>query len=260
MLRTKTGFPQESEVVLCTVTNIQYNSVFAKIDEYQDLVGMIHISEISPGRIRNIRDYVKEGKVIVCKVLRVHDRRGHVDLSLRRVGENQRRKKLEDVKLEQKAEKILEFAAQKLKTKKVDLFKKIEKEVYAEYDSLYASFEDVIENDTSLKSLGIDLKIVEVLEEEIRQKIKPSVVELKGNINITSYDSDGISIVKEALAKAKKVDESISITYEGAGNFKIKINAKDYKEAEDTLKEAVSKGEDYAKSKDATFEFVKIEN
>ncbi len=56
---TKVGFPKESEIVICTVTNIQYNSVFVKLDEYKNLQGMIHISEISPGRIRNLRDFVK---------------------------------------------------------------------------------------------------------------------------------------------------------------------------------------------------------
>ena len=68
MLYKKQGYPEEEELVLCTVTNVQHHSVFVNIDEY-NLSGMIHISEVSPGRIRNIRDYVKEGKVIVCKVL-----------------------------------------------------------------------------------------------------------------------------------------------------------------------------------------------
>ena len=95
MSEKKKGFPQESEIVLCTVSNISYNSVFVKLDEYINLQGMIHISEISPGRIRNIRDYVKPGKVIVCKILRIHQQKGHIDLSLRRVTESQRRKKPE---------------------------------------------------------------------------------------------------------------------------------------------------------------------
>ena len=93
MLYKKQGFPEESELVMCTVSNIQYHSVFADLDEY-GRQGMIHISEISPGRIRNIRDYVKEGKKIVCKVLRVNSERGHIDLSLRRVNEAQRKNKI----------------------------------------------------------------------------------------------------------------------------------------------------------------------
>ena len=55
MIYKKTGLPEDSEIVMCTVTKIQYSSVFVKIDEY-GISGMIHISEIAAGRIRNIRD------------------------------------------------------------------------------------------------------------------------------------------------------------------------------------------------------------
>jgi len=65
MLLKKEGFPERDEFVLCTVTNIQFHSVFVDLDEYVK-PGMIHISEISPGRIRNIRDFVKEGKKVVA--------------------------------------------------------------------------------------------------------------------------------------------------------------------------------------------------
>ena len=64
MLLKKHGFPEESEIVLCTVTKVQYDSVFVNLNEYGKL-GVIHISEISPGRIRNIRDFVKEGRIII---------------------------------------------------------------------------------------------------------------------------------------------------------------------------------------------------
>ena len=84
MLLKKEGFPEEDELVMCTVTQVQFHSVFVTLDEY-DKGGMIHISEVSPGRIRNIRDFVREGKKIVCKVLRVNEEKGHIDLSLRRV-------------------------------------------------------------------------------------------------------------------------------------------------------------------------------
>ena len=107
MLYKKKGLPEEGDIALCTVTAIKGHSVFARMDEYKDLVGMIHVSEVSPGRIRNIRDFVKEGKTIICKVLKTYPDRGHVDLSLRRVSEGLRRTKLQQVKQEQTAEKII---------------------------------------------------------------------------------------------------------------------------------------------------------
>ena len=123
MFYKKSVFPQESELVLCTVKKVLYHSVFVSLDEYLNLDGMIHISEVSPGRIRNIRDFVKEDKKIICKVLRVNKEKKHIDLSLRRVSISLRKKKNNEYKQEQKSEKILEFAAKKLKINIEDIYK-----------------------------------------------------------------------------------------------------------------------------------------
>ena len=55
MFYKREGFPHEEEITLCTVKKILHNSVFASLDEYKDREGIIHISEIAPGRIRTIR-------------------------------------------------------------------------------------------------------------------------------------------------------------------------------------------------------------
>lgn len=260
MLEKKTGFPKESELVLCTVTNIQYNSVFVKLDEYDKLQGMIHISEISPGRIRNLRDFVKEGKVIVCKVLKINKERGHIDLSLRRVNEMQRRQKNEDIKLGQKAEKIVEFACKELGVELKTLFEQIKDLVTKEYDTVYSAFEDVVENDLDLKTLGLDENVAKVLEEQIRQKIKPASVKIEGILTLVSYEPNGVDIVKEALIKAEAVSEQLNINYEGGGHFKVEVVAPEYKEAEKILDETLKIAQDHMVKNKGEFKFERIEH
>jgi len=51
MLYQRKGIPEENEIVLCKVTKIYPNSVFVDLLEYAK-PGMVHISEVSPGRIR----------------------------------------------------------------------------------------------------------------------------------------------------------------------------------------------------------------
>src|SRR3989339_907416 len=106
MLYRKKGLPEVDEIVLCKVTKLFPNSVFVDLLEYGDS-GMVHISEVSPGRIRNLRDYVSIGRQIVCKVLRLDREKGHIDLSLRRVNSTQRVEKLEEIKQELKAEALV---------------------------------------------------------------------------------------------------------------------------------------------------------
>jgi len=234
MFYHKKGFPEEGELVMCTVTSVQYNSVFVEIDEFGK-TGMIHISEVSPGRIRNIRDYVVEGKKIVCKVLRIHHERGHIDLSLRRVSEGQRRKKVNQLKKEQVCEKIIEFVASNLKKDVKSIYDPVFEKVFDEYGGLSDCFSDIVKGDFDIKNLGLDKKTESLLKEIITQRIKPELVEIKGEFNLISYAPEGVDVIKEALLKGEKIDGDFSIKYKGAGKYTLEIIAETYKEAEDIL-------------------------
>ena len=256
MLYMRKGFPEEDEIVMCTVTKIFPHSVFVNIDEFNK-TGVIHISEISPGRIRNIRDFVKQDKKIICKVLRINLERGHIDLSLRRVNDAQKRNKSNEIKQEQLAEKILEFVAKKLKKEVKSLYNIIMEKISKDYDSLYSCFEEVIESDLSLSSLAIEKKIADELEEVIRQRIKPTEVEIKGTLKLISYDPKGIDIIKEALDKTFTVNKDISIIYKAAGKYSLKVKAPNYPEAEDTLKKATDKAIEFLEANNGEASFTR---
>jgi translation initiation factor 2 subunit 1 len=253
MLYQKDGFPEESDLVLCTVNNVQNHSVFVTLDEFGKS-GMIHISEISPGRIRNIRDFVVEGKVIVCKVLKINEDRGHIDLSLRRVSENQRRNKVNEIKQEQKAEKIIEFVAKQLKITKDDLFNKIYEPIFKNYSTVYSCFEEVINDDKLLSKLGINKELEKPLVETIKQRIKPPEVEIKGKINMSCNLSNGIDVVKEVLIQLRD-KHKIDITFLGGGIYSLNLVDVEYKSAEKRLKEIISEAEQLAQKNNCTFSF-----
>ncbi len=238
MLYKKQGFPEEGELVFCKVTSVQYNSVFVNVEEYSKS-GLIHISEISPGRIRNIRDFVKEGKMIVCKVLRVDEKKGHIDLSLRRVTEMQKKQKTSERKQEQKAEKILEMLALSIKKDAKKVYEDIAKHVFKKYEFLHQAFEEVVESDLDLAKLGIDKNVAKELEEIIRDKIKPKFVNIKGVLSITTFQEDGVELVKKSLLEGLKVNKKNEIKYLGAGRQSLVVEAKDYKEAEKILKDTL---------------------
>ena len=203
MLFRKEGFPEEGELVLCTVTSVQFHSVFVDIDEYGK-GGMIHISEVAPGRIRNIRDYVKENKKVVCKVLKINQEKGYIDISLRRVNEKEKKRKIEEIKREQLAEKIVEKAAAKLGTKTEQLYADIQKKISNSYVSIYEFLEASSKDESLFGKFGIDEKSAKILDEITKLRIKPSEVEIMGKMKIMLYAPDGVSIIKESLKKALK--------------------------------------------------------
>jgi translation initiation factor 2 subunit 1 len=228
------GLPEESDIVLCTVTKIHYHSVFVSLNEYSGRSAILHISEIAPGRIRNINEYVKEGKVIVCKILKVDEKKGHIDVSLRRVTESQRRTKQEILKQEQKAEKIIEFVAKKEKKKTEDLVKKITTAILGKYETIYEAFTEIVAGKSDISELKLDAKTEKALQETISQRIAPKSIEITAKLKLESHASNGLEIIKDILTKCK-IDESVQIRYLGAGTYNLHIESKEYEEAEDTI-------------------------
>jgi len=239
MLYRKIGFPEEDEIVLCTVTKIYHNSVFVHIDEY-DIQGLIYIGEISPGRIRNIRDFVKEGKKIVCKVLRADPKRGAVDLSLRRVNEEQRRKKLEEIKQEIRAERILEDVAKKLGMDIKKLYEIVSEKVFRKYEYLHQFFNDIVNGKSNSLKIGLPENIASVLDEVVLARIKPAEVKVKGKVRLKSFASNGVELIRRALQRGFAPRKGkIEIRYAGNGEFNVSVVASEYKTASKILAKCI---------------------
>ena len=255
MLYKKEGMPEEDELVLCTVTSVQHHSVFAKLDEYGS-TGMIHISEVSPGRIRNIRDYVQEGKKVICKILKIDRSRGHIDLSLRRVNEGQRRKKTDEIKQEQKAEKIIESVARSLKKDFNKVYDEVSDKVFEKYEYIHECFNDIVEKDLSLEKLGVEKKLAKELSDMVKEKIKPDEAIVKGTLKLSSYDANGLEVIKKTLQRAETIGKGlVKVTYAGAGNYNLIVTAADYKTAEKALQSAADSAIKYIEKNGGEGEF-----
>jgi len=257
MLLKKTGFPEDEELVLCTVTGITPHSVFCTLDEYGGRTGMIHISEIAPGRIKNIREFVQENKKIVTKVLQTNKEKGHIDLSLRRVNEAQKRNKLNQIKQEQLAEKIIEYAAKQQGDSPLALYNKLYEKLSKTHGTIFAAFEAVSQDQLNLETIA-DKKIAKTLTDAIKARIKPPQVEIGGDLKLSSYAPNGVQEIKDALALI--VNAGVNVRYLGAGTYHLEVTAEDYKDAEKKLKNAVDSCLEYAKKQDITSEWIRAEN
>ena len=242
MVYKKKTLPEEDEIVLCTVKKILHNSIFAILDEYENLEGMIHISEIAAGRIRNIRDYVKEGKTIVCKVLRVKTDRRQIDLSLRRVSNVTKVNKLKEYKQEIRAEKLLERLGKKFKLTLKELYEKAGNQIKENYDTLYQGFLEILKKDEKvLLDLKIDKKLAAELTKLVKENIKIPEISLKSTIKIQDYSEKGVENIKKAFKNTIKLTKDknykAKFIYISAPNYSIEIKASDYKTGEKILKE-----------------------
>lgn len=72
---------KEKDIIEAKVTGIQEYGAFVNIDNEHD--GLIHISEISYGYVKNINDYVKIGDKIYAEVINVDDKTNQLRLSIK---------------------------------------------------------------------------------------------------------------------------------------------------------------------------------
>lgn len=72
---------KENEIVEGLVTGIEQYGIFVSLDEYYS--GLIHISEISEGFVKDINNFVNIGETIKVRVLDSDDDTFHVKLSIK---------------------------------------------------------------------------------------------------------------------------------------------------------------------------------
>ncbi|MBE8538604.1 translation initiation factor IF-2 subunit alpha [Geoglobus acetivorans] len=237
----RSGFPSKGEIVIGTVTRVMDFGAFVSLDEYEGREGLVHISEVAPGWIKDIRDHVKKGQKVVCKVLDVNPKRGHIDLSIKDVNERQRREKLQEWKSEQRAFKWLEIAGEKVGVDGKEL-EKIGKKLLRKFDSIYAAFEEVAYEGYEVIAKIAGEELAKEIAELAREHIKPSTVSVRGYFELKSFAPDGIERIKKALSVVKKYHSDgaeIEVEYVGAPKYRIVIRTEDYKAAETLLKRVI---------------------
>ena len=243
MAKKAVKFPEPGELVVCTATNVKKFGAFVTLDEYESREGFIHVTEVTTGWVKYIRNYVREGQKIVCKVVRVDEERAHIDLSLKAVNDHQRRDKIRAWKNEKKAEKLLEFVDEAIGKEKGWTLGEVGDNIIDSYGSIYAAFEASAIDDGSLKNEGFSGDWTVPFIKIAKENITPPFVSIKGQLDLTNPLPDGAAHLREALLSGEKEEKDLKVTthYVGAPRYEIWVQAPDYKIAEEELKEAADK-------------------
>ena len=227
------------DIVLCTVDRIVGTTVFVGIDGNGE--GSIVTSEIAPGRIRNLRDYVVPKKKIVCKVLRISGDR--IELSLRRVTQKEQKEIKEQYKQERSYRNILKSV---LGDKAKEIINKVsEKEKI--YDFLQRAKEDPKELEQILGKTDAK-KILDILN---AQKQKKAVI--KKEISLTTKESNGLTRIKDLLSDI----QDVGVRYIAAGRYSLRTESKDIKTADQNLTKALDELEKQARKQKIEFSIIK---
>ena len=252
--------PEVGEIVVATITKIGDHGAYATLDEYDNIQGFLHASEVAHGWVRNINKYVKEGEKKVLLVKKIREGRQEIDFSLKQVSRDQQKKKLLDVKRFEKGKGIMKNIQEKSKLSNSDI-EKLEDEILSKYDSVYDGIVDIATNGIKVfNELKLPKKTLSSIE-EVSTKIKLPSVEIRGILELTDSSSNGVENIKNSLQGFEKADhKNIKILYVGAPKYRISITASDFKSAEKTLKPILEDIEKNIGKNKGSFKFTREES
>ncbi|MBI4175583.1 MAG: hypothetical protein HY518_00110 [Candidatus Aenigmarchaeota archaeon] len=229
----KFGNPSYGELVVCQIVKLHPNSAVAKMVEYNK-TGLIHVSEVVSRWVRDIREFLKENQYVVCKVVGIEG--DTVSLSMKRVHPTEGERKLNELKKERKAEKMLELAAKALGKDLEGAYADVGRQILEEFGTLTKLFDFALKNPglvrERLPKKWVDA-IIEVAEKSIADKTYSVTAELK----LICYRPDGIEVIKSVLTKARAGQKDLEIKYISTPVFTISLKGKNYKTLEARITE-----------------------
>ena len=227
--------PDTGELVICTVKDINPNSVYVNLVEY-DYRGMIHVSEVSNSWVRDIRKAVKPDQTIVCLV---RNNRGEIlSLSIKRVKPTQKRAKITEWKNEKKAENILKFIAEKLGIDMDGAYEKIGYPIMERYGNMYSVFLRAVKDGKNVfDEFGFDKKTVDAIYYFVEKNIKVKEVLRKRRIELFCFDSDGVEKIKKILTFK---DSKFDVKFISSSVYEFSVSSLDVVECDKLLDSAVS--------------------
>jgi translation initiation factor 2 subunit 1 len=233
------GWPEPGELVVGRVDEIEDFGVFVDLLEYEDKRGLCHISEVASGWIKNVRDHVNVDQRVVAKVLDIDESAQQIDLSLKDVNDHQRKDKIQEWKNEQKAEKWMTIAFGE--DMDDEQYASIANELLADFGSMYDGFEQAaIHGTEALDDSDLEEDEIEAIVETARDNVSVPYVNVTGYVDLECPSGDGVDIIKEALQAAEGNGEipgevELNVTYVGSPEYRIRVQAPDYKTAESEL-------------------------
>ncbi|MEM4272307.1 MAG: S1 RNA-binding domain-containing protein [Candidatus Bilamarchaeaceae archaeon] len=237
--------PRTDEILIATVKKIMPYGVFLSLPEYGGMEAFMHVSEVAPRWIKNIHEFVSENQTLVVKAYHVDEAKGQVDVSLKRVNEADRKKKIASVRREKRAEKLLEVALKNSKSKKK--IEELREEILAQYDELGDFLEDIRDSgERAFEGINAKGALQEELIALVAKYMRKSEVEVSAVISIRCFEPDGVELIRSALSGK-------GAHYLGAGKYLIKERGDDYKAAHKAIEKKAKAVESALRGKDCEF-------
>jgi len=197
-------FPEIDSFVMVNVKQIAEMGAYVKLLEYDNIDGMILLSELSRRRIRSIQKLIRVGRNEVVVVLRVDKEKGYIDLSKRRVSPEDIVKCEERYNKSKMVHSIMRHVAEKTTTPIEELYQDIGWPLNKKYGHAVDAFKLSITNPDVWNEVTFKSDIIrDELQGYISKRLTPQPTKVRADVEVTCFGYEGIDAVKTALRVAE---------------------------------------------------------
>ncbi|CAG8111714.1 unnamed protein product [Penicillium salamii] len=192
-------YPEVDSFVMVNVKQIAEMGAYVKLLEYDNIDGMILLSELSRRRIRSIQKLIRIGRNEVVIVLR------YIDLSKRRVSPEDVIKCEERYNKSKAVHSIMRHVAEATQTPLETLYETIGWPLNQKYGHAHDAFKISITNPSVWDEITFTSDAVKSeIQQYIGSKLTPHPTKVRADIEVTCFGYDGIDAVKDALRTAEE--------------------------------------------------------
>ena len=229
---------------MVNVQEIAEMGAYVKLLEYDNIEGMVLLSELLRRRIRSIQKLIRVGKNEVAVVLRVDNEKGYIDLLKRRVSQedivkcDERYNKLKAVHL------ILRHCAEKFGLPLEELYQTIGWPLNRKYGHAYDAFKLLITEPLvfdDIKPTSED--VLNELKLYILRRLTPQAIKVRADVEVLCFSYEGIDAIKRALKAAEAVSTEtmqVKAKLSAAPLYVISVQALDKNQGVALLEKAIT--------------------
>lgn len=196
-------YPEVDELVMVNVKQIAEMGAYVSLLEYNNIEGMILLSELSKRRIRSIQKLLRVGRNEVVVVLRVDREKGYIDLSKKKVSPEEIQKCEEKYNKSKTVHSILRHVAERKGISLEQLYENFGWPLYRKYGHAYEAFKQALVDANILFGEEIEHQLSEDLKQElighIVRRMTPQKVKIRSDIEVVCDAYEGIEAIKKAL-------------------------------------------------------------
>lgn len=238
-------YPEVEEVVMVNVQQIAEMGAYVRLLEYDNIEGMVLLSELSRRRIRSIQKLIRVGRNEVAVVLRVDKEKGYIDLSKRRVSAEEIVQCEERYNKSKAVHSILRRCAEKYDIPLEELYKTIAWPLAREYGHAFDAFRLSISNPSVFDSITPPSpEVLDELKKNISRRLTPQAIKCRADVDVSCFSYDGIDAIKKALKAgeaASNESSTIKIKLVAAPRYVMTTQSLDKVSGIKSLEDAIEK-------------------